>query len=82
LLRPSVAKAYRELGALYEEVERAEERNDTKLLDALEVKISSLEQQVGPDYRRVMDGFGEVDPSSDEAQKLTAEFEQLREKCE
>ena len=32
-------KAYCELGTLYEEVERAEDRNDTKLLDALEVKI-------------------------------------------
>jgi hypothetical protein len=41
-------KAYCELGALYAEVERAEKRNDMELLDALGVKISSLEQQVGP----------------------------------
>jgi hypothetical protein len=39
-------KAYCELGALYEEVERAEQRNDMKLLDALGVKIDSLEHSI------------------------------------
>jgi hypothetical protein len=74
-------KAYCELGALCEEVERAEERNDMKLRDALSVKIDSLEQQIGPDYNRVMDGFGEVDPSSAEGQKLSEVFEPLQEQC-
>jgi hypothetical protein len=49
--------------------------------DALGVKIGSLEQQFGPDYRRVMDGLGEVDPNSAEGQKLTALFEPLQEQC-
>jgi hypothetical protein len=75
-------KAYCELGNLYEEVERAEEKNDMKELDALGVKVDSLEQQIGPDYRRVMDGLGEVDPNSAEAQKLTALFEPLHKQCE
>jgi hypothetical protein len=74
-------KAYCELGALYEEVERAEERNDMKLRDALGVKIESLEQQIGPDYSRVMDGLREVDPSSAEGQKLSEVFEPLQEQC-
>ena len=52
-------KAYCELGNLYEEVERAEEKNDMKELDALGLKIDSLEQQVGPDYRRVMNALKE-----------------------
>jgi hypothetical protein len=74
-------KAYCELGTLYEEVERAEEKNDMKELDALGVKVDSLEQQVGPDYRRVMDGLGEVDPNSAEGQKLTAVLEPLHKQC-
>jgi hypothetical protein len=74
-------KAYCELGTLYEEVERAEEKNDMKELDALGVKVDSLEQQVGPDYRRVMDGLGEVDLNSAEVQNLTAVFEPLHEQC-
>jgi hypothetical protein len=74
-------KAYCELGTLYEEVEEAEERNDMKERDALGVKIDSLEQQFGPDYRRVMDGLGEVDPNSAEGQKLREVFEPLQEQC-
>jgi hypothetical protein len=74
-------KAYCELGNLYERVEKAEEKNDMKELGALGVKVDSLEKQVGPDYRRVMDGLGEVDPNSAEGQKLTAVFEPLHEQC-
>ena len=74
-------KAFCELNILYEQVEEAEERNDMKERDALSVKIDSLEQQFGPDYRRVMDGLGEVDPNSAEGQKLAAIFEPLQEQC-
>ncbi len=62
-------------------MEEAEERNDMKERDALGVKIDSLEQQVGADYRRIMDGVGEVDPNSAEGEKLSAIFEQLQDKC-
>jgi hypothetical protein len=74
-------KAYCELGNLYEQLEKAQEKNDTKEFDALGPKIDSLEQQVGPDYRQIMDGLGEVDPNSAEGQKLNAVFEQLQEQC-
>jgi hypothetical protein len=75
-------KAYCELGKLYEQVEKAAEENDMEELDALGVKVDGLEQQVGPDYKRVMDGFGEVDPTSAEGQKLSEVFEPLHEQCE
>ncbi len=74
-------KAFCELNTLYEQMEKAEEKNDTKEADALGVKIDSLEGQFGPDYRRVMDAWGEVDPNSAEGEKLTAIFEQLQDKC-
>jgi hypothetical protein len=74
-------KTFCELDNLYKQVEEAEERNDMKERDALRVKIDSLEQQFGPDYRRVMDGLGEVDPNSAEGQKLSEVFEPLQEQC-
>jgi hypothetical protein len=74
-------KVYCEIGKLQEEMEKAGEKNDTKALEALSTKVDSLEQQVGPDYIRVMDGLGEVDPDSTEGQKFTAVFEQLHNKC-
>jgi hypothetical protein len=74
-------KTFCELDNLYKQVEEAEERNDMKERDALRVKIDSLEQQFGPDYRRVMDGLGEVDPNSAEGRKLSEVFEPLQEQC-
>jgi hypothetical protein len=50
-------KAYCELGDLYEQLEKAQEKNDTKEFDVLGAKIDSLEQQVAPDYRQIMDGL-------------------------
>jgi hypothetical protein len=47
----------------------------------LGAKIDSLEQQVAPDYRQIMDGLGEVDPNSAEGQKLREVFEPLQEQC-
>ena len=41
-------KAYCELGKLHEQIEKAEEKNDTKEMDALVAKLDSLEQQGGP----------------------------------
>ena len=74
-------KAYCELGKLHEQIEKAEEKNDTKEMDALVAKLDSLEQQVGPDYIRVTDGLGDVDPSSAEGQKFTAVLEPLHKQC-
>jgi hypothetical protein len=65
-------KVYCEISKLQEEMEKAEEKNDTRALEALGTKVDSLEQQIGPDYIRVIDGLGEVDPNSMEGQKFTA----------
>jgi peptidoglycan hydrolase CwlO-like protein len=74
-------KTYCELGNLYEQLDKAQEKNDTKEFDALGAKIDILEQQVAPDYRQIMDGLGEVNPDSAEGQKLNAVFERLQEQC-
>ena len=58
-----------------------EEKNDRKALDDLFAKADSLERQVGPDYARIVDGLGEVDPSSDEGKKFTALFDAVHKQC-
>ena len=74
-------QAYCEIGKLQEEIEKAEEKNDTKTIEALGAKIDNLEQQVGPEYARIMDGLEQVDPNSSEGQKFAAVFNPLHEKC-
>ena len=74
-------QAYCEIGQLQNQIDKAEEKNDSKALYALFAKLDSLEQQVGSDYTRIMGGLGEVDPSSAEGQKFTAVFEPLHKQC-
>jgi hypothetical protein len=74
-------QAYCEIGQLQNQIDKAEEKNDSKALDALFAKLDRLEQQVGTDYTRIMGGLGEVDPNSAEGQQFTAVFEPLHKQC-
>ena len=74
-------QAYCELGKLQDQMEKAEEGNDTKAVDALVAKADALAQQIGPEYLRIVEGLEEVDPSSAEGQKFAAVFNTLSDKC-
>ena len=74
-------KTYCEIGKLHEQLDDAEEKFDAKEFEALVAKLDSLEQQMGPDYIRVTDGLGDVDPNSAEGQKFNAVFDPLRKQC-
>ena len=74
-------QAYCELGKLQDQMEKAEEGNDTKAVDALVAKADALGQQIGPEYLRIVEGLEEVDPSSAEGQKFAAVFNTLSDKC-
>ena len=74
-------QAYCDLGKLQEQMEEAEEQNDSKAIDALTAKADTLEQQVGPEYEGIIEGLDRVDPNSAEGQKFVAVFNTLREKC-
>jgi hypothetical protein len=74
-------KAYCDIAKLDEQLDKAEENFDVKEFEALVAKRDTLEQQLGPDYIRVIDGLGNVEPNSAEGQKFTAVFEPLHKKC-
>jgi hypothetical protein len=73
-------QAYCELGKLQDQMEKAEEGNDTKAVDALVAKADALGQQIGPEYLRIVEGLEEVDPNSAEGQKFAGVFNALHEK--
>jgi hypothetical protein len=73
--------AYCQLGKLQDQMEKAEEGNDTKAVDALVAKADALGQQIGPEYLRIVEGLEEVDPNSAEGQKFAGVFNALHEKC-
>jgi IDEAL domain len=74
-------KVYCEIGKLQEEIDKAIEKNDEKAFDALSAKLTRLEQQIGPDYVKAMDGLADVDPDSDEGRKFTAVLDPLHKQC-
>src|SRR5580704_15821738 len=74
-------QAYCDLGKLQDQMEKAEEGNDTAAVDALVAKADALAQQIGPEYLGIVEGLEEVDPNSAEGQKFAAVFNTLHEKC-
>lgn len=74
-------KLYCQIGILQEKIDEAEENRDMKEFEALVAKLDSFEQQLGPNYIRLMDALGELDPNSADGQKFTAVFEPLRKRC-
>ena len=74
-------QAYCELGKLQDQMEKAEEGNDTKAVDALVAKADALGQKIGPEYLKIVEGLEEVDPNSAEGQRFDAVFNTLHENC-
>lgn len=74
-------RAYCDIGKLQDQIRSAQEKNDTKTLDSLDAKIGSLEQQIGPECPKIIEGLAEVDPNSAEGRKFAAVFNTLHNRC-
>ena len=51
-------------------MQKAEDRNDTKAVDALVAKADPLAQQIGPEYLKIVEGLEHVDPNSAEGAEI------------
>jgi hypothetical protein len=74
-------QAYCDLGKVQDQMQQAGQKKDQKTLQALSAQASSLEQKVGPDYVKLMNGLDEVDPNSAEGKRFTAVFDPLDKQC-
>jgi hypothetical protein len=64
-------QTYCEIQTIGEQMERAYEKRNLKLVDVLLQKIEALEETLGPEYVALMDGLQDIDPERD---KLGAEI--------
>jgi parvulin-like peptidyl-prolyl isomerase len=64
-------QTYCEIQELGEQMERAYEKKDLKLVDELLQKTETMEKTLGPEYVALMEGLDLVDPEKD---KLGAEM--------
>jgi methionine-rich copper-binding protein CopC len=74
-------QAYCDLTKLEGQVKAAEQKNDTKTLEALSRQAESLVDKLGPEYFKLMDGLEEVDPKSSEAKEFMSILSELDKRC-
>jgi hypothetical protein len=74
-------QAYCDLTKLEGQVIAAEQKNDTKTLEALNRQAESLLDKLGPEYFKLMDGLEEVDPKSSEAKEFMSILSELDKRC-
>jgi hypothetical protein len=77
----SKLEAYCKLGRLHDDTQQAVEDSNLEAVEALAAKTDALEQKLGPEYDKVIDGLDQVDLNSTEGQTLADVFKTLQEKC-
>jgi hypothetical protein len=74
--------AYCGLGGIHDQLRHALDNQDAKAIDALIAKADALEQQLGLEYDKVIEGLEMIDLSSAEGQEIAEVFKALQERCE
>jgi len=74
-------QAYCDLNKLEGEVKAADQKNDTKTLEALSKQAKSLVDELGPEYFKLMDGLEQVDPKSGEGKEFMSILSELNKAC-
>ena len=74
-------QAYCDFNKLEGEVKAADQKNDTKTLEALSKQAKSLVDELGPEYFKLMDGLERVDPKSSEAKEFMSILSELDKGC-
>jgi hypothetical protein len=78
---PAKLKAYCDLSKLEEQMDNAVRKRDEKVLSSLVAKMDGLQDDLGPEFKKVSDGLEGIEPNSAEGKKFADVFEPLDEKC-
>jgi hypothetical protein len=72
---------YCQLSKLNDQIAAADEKHDAKTVQTLSEQGDALEQKLGPDFAKVTDGLGQVDPDSPLGKQITTAFDTLDKQC-
>lgn len=78
---PAKLQAYCQLGQLNDQMAAADQKKDTKAMEALSAQADALMQKLGPEYEKVMDGLAGVDENSALGKQIGAALDTLDKKC-
>ena len=74
-------QAYCDLTKLYDQIQAAEQKEDSDTIQALTKQAETLVDKLGPEYFKLMDGLEQVDPDSSEAKEFMSIFSELDKRC-
>jgi hypothetical protein len=74
-------QAYCDLAKLNDQIAAADQKKDTKTVEALSKQADALEEKMGPDYAKVMDGLYQVDENSPLGKQISAALDTLDKQC-
>jgi type I restriction-modification system DNA methylase subunit len=75
-------QTYCEIQTIGEQMERAYEKRNLKLVDVLLQKIEALEETLGPEYAALMGGLQDIDPEKDKlGAEIVSMFAELDRQC-
>ena len=63
-------QSYCDLNELYDQLQAAVQKNDSKTVQALGRQADALLGKLGPEYSKLMDGLDQVDPNSSEGKEF------------
>jgi len=74
-------QAYCDLTKLYDQIQAAEQKEDSDTIQALTKQAEALVDKLGPEYFKLMDRLEQVDPDSSEAKEFMSIFSELDKRC-
>jgi hypothetical protein len=78
---PAKMQAYCQLAKLNDQMAAADEKKDSKTVDALGKQADGLESKLGPDYAKLMDGLSQLDDNSPVSKQIADVFDPLDKQC-
>ena len=74
-------QSYCDLNKLYDQLQAAAQKNDSKTVQALGRQADALLGKLGPEYSKLMDGLDQVDPNSSEGKEFISLLSGLDKLC-
>ena len=74
-------QVYCDLDNVYDQMQVADEKNDSKTVETLGKQADALASKLGPEYSKMMDGLDQVDPNSSEGKELISILSGLGKLC-
>jgi len=74
-------QAYCDMDKIYDQMQAADQKNDSKTVETLGKQADALAAKLGPEYNKMMDGMDQVEANSNEGKELISVLSPLDKLC-